>query len=374
MTDEIEYIIETEIEREFIGERTVTKATLGLGNVDNTSDADKPVSTAQQEALDTKQNTFVEGDNITIDNTDPLNPVISATGGGSGGAVQELTHQTAVPAAPSAGISKLYVKEFGTSIKGKAELAILNEDSDFAKILETRLADKWICFAQPQINSATLAVYGFGGLNAQVGSFAAGGNIGTLTNLYASMPKVLARSNAAAGNRFEVVQVGNAHQAVSDGSFGGFDTTFRFGISLLPAGMRGFVGLTGSVYNASNALSTLLSCVGIGFDPNDANLKLIQNNNTPTAVITDLGANFPANTTLTDVYQLRIVNKKNVSGKIFVELRRLNVPAQAPFIAELNSRIPVAGSTLNPMIGGWNNATASMAEIAIFEYYCQREF
>lgn len=35
---------------------TPTKSTVGLGNVDNTSDADKPVSTAQQAALDLKAN------------------------------------------------------------------------------------------------------------------------------------------------------------------------------------------------------------------------------------------------------------------------------------------------------------------------------
>jgi hypothetical protein len=34
----------------------ITKATVGLGNVDNTSDANKPVSTAQQTALDLKAN------------------------------------------------------------------------------------------------------------------------------------------------------------------------------------------------------------------------------------------------------------------------------------------------------------------------------
>jgi hypothetical protein len=34
----------------------LTKADIGLGNVDNTSDANKPVSTAQQTALDTKAN------------------------------------------------------------------------------------------------------------------------------------------------------------------------------------------------------------------------------------------------------------------------------------------------------------------------------
>jgi hypothetical protein len=37
----------------------ITKTSLGLGNVDNTSDANKPVSTAQQTALDGKLNTWV---------------------------------------------------------------------------------------------------------------------------------------------------------------------------------------------------------------------------------------------------------------------------------------------------------------------------
>lgn len=39
---------------------TVTKSQVGLGNVDNTSDLDKPVSTAQQTALDGKKDDFTE--------------------------------------------------------------------------------------------------------------------------------------------------------------------------------------------------------------------------------------------------------------------------------------------------------------------------
>lgn len=43
---------------------TVTKAQVGLGNCDNTSDLDKPISTATQVALDTKQDNLVSGTNI----------------------------------------------------------------------------------------------------------------------------------------------------------------------------------------------------------------------------------------------------------------------------------------------------------------------
>lgn len=42
----------------------LTKDSVGLGNVDNTSDANKPVSTATQTALNAKQDTLVSGTNI----------------------------------------------------------------------------------------------------------------------------------------------------------------------------------------------------------------------------------------------------------------------------------------------------------------------
>jgi hypothetical protein len=44
----------------------VTKAQVGLGNVDNTSDSAKPVSAAQQAALDLKQDKLVSGENIKL--------------------------------------------------------------------------------------------------------------------------------------------------------------------------------------------------------------------------------------------------------------------------------------------------------------------
>lgn len=54
---------------------TLAKGDVGLGNVDNTSDANKPVSTAQQTALDGKMN------NVTISNkTDNYNVALSDFG------------------------------------------------------------------------------------------------------------------------------------------------------------------------------------------------------------------------------------------------------------------------------------------------------
>ena len=65
----------------------VTKAQVGLGNVDNTSDANKPISTATQTALNGKQATLVSGTNIkTINNTSLLgsgNIAVATTSQGS---------------------------------------------------------------------------------------------------------------------------------------------------------------------------------------------------------------------------------------------------------------------------------------------------
>ena len=53
----------------------VTKAQVGLSNVDNTSDVNKPVSTSTQNALDLKQNVLVSGTNIkTIEGQSIVGP------------------------------------------------------------------------------------------------------------------------------------------------------------------------------------------------------------------------------------------------------------------------------------------------------------
>lgn len=60
----------------------VDKADVGLDQVDNTSDLDKPISDATQNALDGKVSSIVAGANVSVDNTDPQNPIVSTSSGG----------------------------------------------------------------------------------------------------------------------------------------------------------------------------------------------------------------------------------------------------------------------------------------------------
>jgi hypothetical protein len=55
-----------------VGAVTLVKADVGLSNVDNTSDANKPISSATQTALNGKQDTLVSGTNIKTINGDSL--------------------------------------------------------------------------------------------------------------------------------------------------------------------------------------------------------------------------------------------------------------------------------------------------------------
>ena len=62
----------------------VTKAQVGLGNVDNTSDLNKPISTATQTALNAKQDKLTAGTNITINSNTISTPAAKVTFNDSG--------------------------------------------------------------------------------------------------------------------------------------------------------------------------------------------------------------------------------------------------------------------------------------------------
>jgi len=72
----------------------VTKSDVGLSDVDNTSDVDKPISTATQTALDNKQDTLISGTNIKTINGDSVLGSGDLTVGGlpSGSALEMLWH------------------------------------------------------------------------------------------------------------------------------------------------------------------------------------------------------------------------------------------------------------------------------------------
>lgn len=79
------------------GQVNITKANIGLGNVDNTSDLNKPISAATQEALNTKAN------------TDDLADYIPLTQKGAANGVASLGTDSKVPVAQLPDLSATYI-------------------------------------------------------------------------------------------------------------------------------------------------------------------------------------------------------------------------------------------------------------------------
>ncbi|WP_396138091.1 hypothetical protein, partial [Flavobacterium sp.] len=86
--------------------QTIDKSVVGLGNVDNTADADKPVSTAVQTALNAKENAANKSDVTTLGTSDVLFPT-----------------QNAVKTYVDAQISNATIPDATTTLKGKIKLA-----------------------------------------------------------------------------------------------------------------------------------------------------------------------------------------------------------------------------------------------------------
>jgi len=130
---------------DFTNPHSVTKSQVGLGNVDNTSDADKPISTATQNALDLKQN------NLGFTPENVVNKSTNATMSEDSDTLYPT--QKAVKTYVDNSISSASVPDATSEIKGKIKLAgDLSGTADSPTVPE--LANK-----EPSITAGTTSQY-----------------------------------------------------------------------------------------------------------------------------------------------------------------------------------------------------------------------
>lgn len=137
--------------------QTLDKSAVGLSNVDNTSDANKPVSTATQTALNAKQNTLVSGTSIkTINSTSLL---------GSGDVAVQPTL-----------VSGTNIKTIeGQSLLGSGNIDLTKSDVGLANVDNTSDANKPISTAtQTALNAKQNSIYVARSFTQSVGSNSTG--------------------------------------------------------------------------------------------------------------------------------------------------------------------------------------------------------
>lgn len=127
-----------------------------------------------------------------------------------------------------------------------------------------------------------------------------------------------ATAGSSAGTRHSQVQWRLADDAI----MGGWRFRSRFGNSdnAAVANARLFVGMINRATVLPNGNpSALVNLIGVGADTGQSNLAIIHNDGTGTATKFDLGADFPANTINTDLYELELkaaANGASVTWKV----------------------------------------------------------
>lgn len=169
------------------------------------------------------------------------------------------------------------------------------------------------------------------------------------------------------GNHSNTTGSGTAN----DGS--GFMFIARFVIADTVAGAHMFIGMGAQTPAAATYPSTIPNCIGIAQVNGSANLKLVYGGSAAQAAI-DLGANFPANTNQTDVYELILYSPANVNGEVSVRLERVgtgNVYTNKIVADTPGLQLPLSTTLLGFKLYRSNNATAAAVTLDIAAIYTE---
>lgn len=273
---------------------------------------------------------------------------------------------TAAPSVPSAGNGVSFARD----VSGAVMPSFQGPDGrPFA--LQPWIGQKLVAIWSPLFSNATTTGAQFGFYTLGLGTFAAR-NFAT-TNAFAAMRRIGNVSAATAGSRAGAYTAVNWWRGNAAG-LGGFRAVFRFGISdaSLVGTANTFVGFAASstVGSGNSDPSGSLNIVGIGADIADTNMQIMVNDGTGAATKINLGANFPANTTNVDAYELALYTPPNGTS-IGYRVTRLNTGDVAT--GTLSTDLPVSTLGLNAIFMRGNTTTAAVVALDILSMYIESE-
>lgn len=267
-----------------------------------------------------------------------------------------FTAQGSDPSPPAA--NKLTV--FGKTLAGRMMLRQIGP-SDLSTYIQPFLGRNKIGYWAPPGNATTVpGVFGYTAPTA-IGT-ATAANVAT-TNMFTRMRRLSYVSTPGAANSYAGQRVAANQVCLA----WGFYKIVRFGISDAISGASMFVGIstTNAAPSGGTEPSNLVLYIGVGNNTTDTNLKIFYGGTSGQTPI-DLGANFPTNTTNTDVYELALFAPagRNI---VYYEVTRLNTG----HVATGTITDPTNGvimPTLNTMINycwHWRCSGASTSAVSL---------
>lgn len=282
---------------------------------------------------------------------------------------------TTEPSATAAGTMRLYAK----SIAGRLMPKWIGP-SGLDQVAQPLIAQNKVAWWNPAGSSTTApGILGMPALTvvSNGGSALVSKAVAT-TNLFTRLKRTGVISTTTAGTLGSLYQT-VAQYTIGNGSgLGGFTYVARFGTSdaATVAGAREFVGMSSSVAAPTSVEpSTLTNSIGIGHGASDTNLKLYYGGSAAQTPI-DLGANFPANTLSTDMYELILYAPTNSNNTVGYKVTRLNTGnvAEGTFTAATpGTQLPAATTLLAPRFWRTNNATALAVGLDVASLYIETD-
>lgn len=271
------------------------------------------------------------------------------------------------PSAPPAGTVRLFRREIaGRQIPAFFEPTGLNMP------------------VQPYIALNKIGRYSAAGNTTTISTDAlpAVGSQGTLTarshattNFFTRMRRVGVVSAAAANSiAFLRSSAGQFNTGSGASGLGGFFMVLRFGFSELTAAARAFFGMRPAGTPINVEPSTLVQAIGIGRGDADTNFKLFYGGTAAQTPI-DLGANFPANTTNVDMYELALFAPRTVADTINWQVTRLNTGDVAQGqLTGTSVQLPTNANLTALTAWITNNATASAVAFDFVSLYIETDY
>lgn len=315
----------------FTGTVVLAKGDIGLGNVDNTSDVNKPVSTDQQTALNAKANSLGGDDNYVTD------------------------------------AEKVKLTNLSGVNTGDQDVTALDEPSHTNvanwHLLRTPLnPSRWQEFAWlPQVSTT---INYWGGANNPIVTGTLTHAALAITNYRTSRNRAVVTGSGIAANFAQIIENNNICYLGNASGRGGFFVCQTFAIETpvaLSIGMWG-IAAAAPALPATDLLANT-NFIALGYASTDGNLQMAHNDATGTATSIDLGASFPARTADT-VFRVWLFCENDASSLVSYRVDRLDSPATVN--GQINSNLPSTTTLLKRILRESNNITGTACVLNMF--------
>jgi len=285
-----------------------------------------------------------------------------------------LTGITNEPSAPAAGTMNLYAKAIAGRMMPKW-VGPSGLDSIVQPMIAMNKVAWWnpignVATAPTTIGMAAMTVVSNGGTGMTARTVAT-------TNIFTRMKRLGIVSTATAGTLGSLRQ-GVAQYTIGNAAgLGGFTYVARFGSTDTVTGARSFVGVTSATAAPTNVEpSTLTNAIGMCKLSTSNNWQICYGGSAAQTTI-DLGANFPANTASTDMYELILYAPTNVNNSVGYRVTRLGTTYQSSgtlTAATAGTQLPASTTLLAARFWKTNNATASVVGLDIASMYVEVDY